>query len=139
MSPEDKAELLKLRAQREIDKEYSDYAKLNVSGGEFNARPPMIENGDIPDSMRPGISMGEGHYDIKCDPDAIAAFKKTAATFPKFPFSFYALTECLRKAGDDNWRSYARRGIQIFEKTTTIAGHNGNHDQALANLLRMNP
>ena len=50
-----------------------------------------------------------------------------------------ALTECLRKAGDDNWRSYARRAIQIFEKTTTIAGHNGNHDQALANLLRMNP
>jgi hypothetical protein len=139
MSPEDRAELLKLRAQRKIDEEYSDSAKLNVSGGEHNVMPPMIEKGDIADAMRPGVSMGEGHYDIKCDPAAIAAFKKTATAFPKFPFSFYALTDCLRQAGDDHWRSYARTAIGIFEKTTTVAGHNGNHDQALANLRLWNP
>jgi hypothetical protein len=135
----DKEEVARLKEQLETMKEYSEYAKLTPTGVEVEALPPIVQSGPIPDSMRPGITMSDNRYNIRCEPDAIVAFRRTAAAFPKFPWSFYALANCLLQASDETWRGYARTAIQIFEKTTTIPGHNAGHDTALTNLQRWNP
>ena len=56
------------------------------------------------------------------------------AEFPRFPFTYWALSGLLSNKGDLSWKKYAEEGIQILEKTTKVAGHHANHDQKLAEL-----
>ena len=44
---------------------------------------------------------------------------------------YWAKTVLLRSKGEKNWIFFADKGIQILEITTTINGHNINHDQVL--------
>ena len=51
--------------------------------------------------------------------------------YPKFPFAYFAKSMILLKKGQTNWREFADKALDIFAITTTIEGHNKNHDTAL--------
>lgn len=80
---------------------------------------------------------GGGSIVWQCNSDALRQYESTIAKHPQYPFPYYFLAACLQEGGSQSWRSYARVGIAILEKTTKIDGHNPGHDGALSALKSM--
>ena len=123
------------KAQSDIDtiKKYSDVAQLNPLGSIF-------ELGHGPIAVSSPISrILEGTYQEKADhelemsttADAEKKYREVAEKFPTFPYSYVYISGCLEARNDPAWREYAQKAVDIFEKTTAIAGHNENHDKLL--------
>jgi hypothetical protein len=110
---------------------YSDVAKLEFDGLSLHVTPPLVYSTDL-SKMLEGcfIKKGDECYPA-CSSDIEEKYKKVIEKFPKFPFSYYGLALCLRLKGDESWKYYAEKAIEIFRKTTSISGHDNQHDQAL--------
>ena len=64
-------------------------------------------------------------------PDAEARLRKVIANYPEFPFAHYGLALCLRDRADGGWRAEMARAKEIFQITTSVPGHQPDHDDAL--------
>lgn len=67
-------------------------------------------------------------YLFKCNPEAMKHYKNIIDKYPKFPFPYLALSECLLKNQDPSWRNYAMKAKSILEITTRIPLHCEAHD-----------
>ena len=124
-----------LGSQRDIDalkskSDYSEVARLNMQGKPF-------PDGDIAFNSPLSLMM-DGTYKLEGNtltfyrtPDAEARLRKVIATYPTFPFAYYGLALCLRDRGNDSWRSEMAHAREIFQITTSIPGHQPDHDDAL--------
>ena len=132
----DKEEVRKVRAELEAIREYSDMARLTAKGLplELSGGGDIVFSSPLSDSMKPAF---EGTH-FKCDPPAIEALQRTKSRYPRFPFSYYGLAYCASISGGD-WREDAAKAKEIFEKTTTIAGHVEDHDRALKEINASSP
>jgi hypothetical protein len=63
--------------------------------------------------------------------------RKVIANYPDFPFAHYAMALCMRDRSDAGWRTEVDRARRIFQTTTSIPGHQPDHDDALARINRL--
>jgi hypothetical protein len=77
------------------------------------------------------------HFRPVCTTEVLQKDRDAIRLFPDFPFTYYALAFCQQVAGASDWRSIAEQAVAIFEQTTSIGGHNQNHDQCLAYLRQI--
>jgi len=124
-----------LQSERSIDAlksktDYSEVARLNMQGKPF-------PDGDIAFNS-PLSRMMDGTYKLDGNTltfyrtaQAEAQLRKVIANYPEFPFAHYGLALCLRDRGDRDWRAEIEHAKQIFQITTSIPGHQPDHDDAL--------
>lgn len=121
------------------DLPYSEYALYGALG----YRKGMAWNGIITNPTRLDgwdkdfVSRSEGKIVCNCTPAAIHICKAIIVKFPNYPFAYYFLSLCLKKAGDPSWREYAQTAKEIFEKTTEIDNHHHDHDLIFAEVGRL--
>jgi len=112
-------------------KEYTEISKMDFSGSPYNLAPPLQYSSALTKMLEGCYDKKENAYYPLCGDDVEETYKKVIENFPKFPFSYYGLASCLKNKGDASWKSYAEKAVDIFKKTTSIDGHNDQHDQAL--------
>jgi len=78
--------------------------------------------------------MTEDKFTYKCDKESIDKMIKVTKNYPDFPFSYYSIATCKKDRGEEGWKEYAERAIDIFEETTQIKDHNSAHDEGLEDL-----
>ena len=122
-------------------KRYSGVAQLNIFGLKGEAGAGLKETSALSRILEEAYVRKENGGQVKflarCDDEGTAAFHKAVETNPDFPFSYWGLAFCAESFGDVEWRSYAARGMSIFEHTTQIAGHHPHHDEALQQLRNL--
>jgi len=117
-------------------RDYSHVAQLDALGS-----PPGFGPGSDIKFDSPLIEMLKGTYTtrkkqifMKRDTKAEARYREVIDKYPNFPFAYYFVALCLRERNDKGWRQYAEAAVNILLKTTTIDGHNENHDEVLRKL-----
>lgn len=76
---------------------------------------------------------GEAHR-WECGSVALFHYREIMEQYPKFPFPYYVVSQCLKMKGEPSWEEYAKKGLAIVEKTTQVSGHVSDHDTVLAEL-----
>ena len=116
--------------------DYSEVARLNTQGKPF-------PDGDIAFNSPLSIMM-DGTYHLEGNtfffhrtPEAEVQLHKVVEKYPEFPFAHYALALCMHDRNDPEWRTEAVRARDIFQITTSLPGHQSDHDDALARLNRL--
>lgn len=71
----------------------------------------------------------EGKIDINLSDTSLFYAKQVIGKYPHFPFAYYAIAKILSTRNNTDWIPYARKAIEILNITTSIPGHNLNHDQ----------
>jgi len=139
-------EIEKQKEEVEAIRDYSDMSVMNLYGGKHTfpgKTGTLIEGGPLINTMKKVFITKGDKTDVIYSDKAILAAKKAIEIQPRFPFSYFALAMQLKakneiKNGDkEEWKFYANKSIEIFEKTTKIKGHSDHHDQALASLKKM--
>ena len=126
--------------KRTIDamREYSVVARLNPHGVTGMAGQGLKET---PHSRLAGLEetwiLHENNWSPKCDDPSIEKSREVVTSFPQFPWTHFLLAVCLREKGDQAWRGYTERAVQIFEHTTSLADHHSVHDKALKKLREL--
>lgn len=126
------------RLEKDVNniKDYSNLSRIGVNGTEFGP------GGDIEVSTPLSILMknifetkGAVTRLIQTDSALIYA-DKVIAHYPKFPFGYYAKAFILltRDKKNSEGLKCAKKALEILEITTTIDGHNANHDEGLQNI-----
>ena len=119
-------------------REYSVVARLNPHGVTGMAGQGLKET---PHSRLAGLEetwiLHENNWSPKCDDPSIEKSREVVTSFPQFPWTHFLLAVCLREKGDQAWRGYTERAVQIFEHTTSLADHHSVHDKALKKLREL--
>lgn len=122
-------------------KEFTSVAPLNILG------LPQDPGGSL--KYTSGISLlmqnvwdfdkSTNMYHIRYTDSALYYSNLVIDKFPNFPFGFYSKVLILRSRNrtDQEVLVAVKRAIEILKITTTIYGHNGAHDQALAELKKV--
>jgi uncharacterized protein YoxC len=118
-------------------KDYSEISKMDFSGSPYNLAPPLQYSSTLIRMFEGCYEKKENAYYPRCGDEVEETYKKVIEKFPKFPFSYYGLALCLKDKGDKSWKTYAEKAINIFKKTTSIDGHNEQHDEALRRLQNL--
>ena len=120
---------------------YSYIAKYNVLGISGKYGKEFKEISPISRALEGAYDEKEGDngssYSPRCDAEGINMYANVVRDFPDFPFSHWALTICLGKQGNPQWRTYAKRAKEIFEHTTQIANHHPHHDVVFQQIERL--
>jgi hypothetical protein len=72
-----------------------------------------------------------------CASEAIFHYREIMEGYPKYPFPYYVLSQCLKTQGETSWKGYANKGLVILKKTTKIPGHVQDHDRILGELQNL--
>ena len=120
---------------------YMHFAEFNAFGLTGKAGKGLKETGRIARALEGAYDENEDdngpNYSPRCDAEGINMFANVVRDFPDFPFSHWALTMCLGKQGNPQWRTHAERAKEILEHTTQIAKHHPHHDEALQQIERL--
>ena len=133
----------KLEGELDGVKRYGSVAKINAFGlsGKYGPGSGITETTSLSRALEEAYVWkedgGRERAYPRCDSTGIAAFRRATEINPNFPFSYWALALCAKKAGDKEWRTLAERAVTILDHTTQIAGHNGNHDEAMKELRQL--
>jgi len=124
-----------LRTERTMEavRDYSAVARLDALGN-----PPGVGIGSDIKVNTKLVGLLANTYQVKGTQifmnrtaDAEEQYRIVVERYPRFPFGHYYLALCLRDRSDESWRQHAERAIEILSMTTTIDGHNTNHDEVL--------
>jgi hypothetical protein len=123
----------KLTEELQLKQDYWEVAKLSALGltGLVQAAPLLVEHSPINDLIAPFVKV-QPKFWVDCHPEAMAAYKSVIAMNGKFPFTYYYRGMCNRANQVDGWRQDFEKAKSIFVITTSIPGHNPNHDEMLA-------
>ena len=120
---------------------YNYIAKYNVLGISGKYGKEFKESSPISRALEGAYDEKEGDngssYSPRCDAEGINMYANVVRDFPDFPFSHWALTICLGKQGNPQWRTHAKRAKEIFEHTTQIANHHPHHDVVFQQIERL--
>jgi hypothetical protein len=120
--------------QVETIKNYSDVAQLTFNDSAFVGGDVKFNN-DLTYLMDgTWKEMKPNRYERVCTEAAQVKRREAMKRFPRFPFSHYWFALCLRDQHNPEWRDHAFSALDIFNRTTTIAGHQASHDEAKATL-----
>lgn len=118
---------------KEVDlSKYQDISLYNAMGnksGKVNG--VNIVRTVINDWNKKYAYYDNGQIIFKCEPGAKEVCLKVINKMPTYPFSYYFLAKCLKEENDSLWVEMAQKAKTILQKTTQIAGHKADHDDAL--------
>lgn len=121
----------------EAIRDYSLVAKLNMHGLTGAAGKGLRERATaISRLMEPALILENEVSTCRCDDNSLTVFKEVIRQYPKFPFSYFCIADCLKIRNNPEWKQYAIKAKDIFEITTSLSEHHQSHDQALQLLLR---
>jgi hypothetical protein len=124
-----------LEKQIQDVKNFYSYADLDITGRNIQGTPnQIIITSGISILMDKILVKTNDIYNLKNDIVTLTIINEVIAKYPNFPFGYWARAIYLRDRGDKTWKLSAEQAIKILEITTTVTGHHGNHDQALAQL-----
>jgi hypothetical protein len=130
-------ERVKLEVQLEATKRFSYIATLTFNGMVYTGgdvtMPTLISQAVEGTWFEPAIN----HFRPVCEAAALQKDRNAIGQFPDFPFTYYALSYCLQKQANPEWRTFAKKAVAIFEQTTTIGGHQKSHDDMLGYLRQL--
>jgi tetratricopeptide (TPR) repeat protein len=117
-------------------KEYTNIAKFNILGLEHDPGGDLIETSPISKLMYNVVEYKDNLYHIKFTDSALGYASQVIVNFPNFPFGYYTkgIIKLSRNPLDADGLSCLNKALEIFKITTTISGHNPQHDQALSYL-----
>jgi hypothetical protein len=118
----------------ETARDYADMAQLNPAGLPFKEGSGIRFDSPLSTALRDCYVVRGEIINFKIDAEYEARYRQIIEEHPRFPFAYLALVETLRNEGKPEWREVAQKGIEIFKRTTAIAGHNRAHDEGLATL-----
>lgn len=112
-------------------KEYSYYSRLNFSGNIGGHILPSEKTtiGKILEHVVYVKNMNQ--ISIGCSNQDFFTLEKIIRDFPKYPFGYFWLATCFQVNKNSLWIDQATQAIRIFKITTSIIGHNFEHDIAL--------
>jgi hypothetical protein len=125
-----------LREIAETTRDYADMAQLNPAGLPFKEGTGIRFDTPLSTALRDCYVVRGEIINFKIDADYEARYRQIIAEYARFPFAYLALAETLRNEGKPEWREVAKKGLDIFKRTTAIAGHDKAHDDGLATLER---
>lgn len=117
-------------------KGYYYYATLDIYGRDVMVGYGLTFTSDLSDRMGKVVTDVNGKLYVKNDIANLPILDEVIEKYPNFPFGYFAKFNILKTIGDTNWKTYAKKAIEIFEITITIKGHHASHDEALAILKR---
>ncbi len=118
----------------EAVRDYSDIAKLDCTGLSLRVKPPLKYSTNLSEMLKGSYDANETQFAFRFDANAEVIYRKVIENYPKFPFPYFGLAVCLKNRGDPNWKPYAEKAGEILKKTTSISGHEDQHDQVLERL-----
>jgi hypothetical protein len=110
--------------------EYWDVSKLNALGLTGIAGPGLVEHTAINNLIGRHVKL-EPKFWVDCLPEATTAFEAVIAMNENFPFTYYYKALCSHANQREGWQRNLERARRILRITTTIPGHNQNHDEVL--------
>lgn len=118
--------------------DYSNVARLDALGNPPGLGPggDISFNSPLTNAIRPHYRYDKNTKKIHMSrsKEAEETYRELIENFPTFPFGYYFLVLCLRERGDQEWRTYAEKAVEILEKTTKLSDHHPNHDEILSKL-----
>lgn len=124
-------------------KEYTNIAPLNVWGVTMDPGGDLVQTSAISLVMQNVWDYNKDSKGFKLRMTDSALYYANIATnrFPNFPFGFFAVAaiKLSRNANDKEGLAAAKKAKHILEITTTIYGHNGQHDELLAQIQKALP
>jgi len=116
-------------------KVYANMARLDVFGLEFHFGYGL-KGGDTELSllMKNVLEEANNTVNIKLTDSTLINLDRVIEKFPSFPFGYSFKAKYLFTKNDRSGIIYLIKAILILEITTSIVGHNGQHDQELKNL-----
>jgi len=130
-----KDELFKTQNDLFLLRKYSYVANYGIYGGEHFLGPGLATDSRLYNLLTDTYYSKDNKFFYYCGDKFEKIYKQIIVEFPDFPFSFYALADCKNQRRESDWIDYANKGIEIFEWTTKIGGHNRQHDDCMNNLL----
>jgi hypothetical protein len=125
------SEISKARIDIDAVKKYSDVARMDPLGKQFDVGSGLQENTPISVLLEGTWQPIAGQFVFSTDAAAEKKYREVVEKFPTFPFAYVYISDCLRVRNDPAWKEYANKAIDILEKTTSLAAHKVQHDQAL--------
>ena len=127
------------KLQKEVSniKEYSTEAMLNMFGERFiltspllNGEPMINLSSDLIGLMKQLITRDKNFTRIKSTASTTIA-QKVIDRYPYFPFGYYVMAAILYQKKDPIYKILAQKARDILVITTSIEGHNSDHDDVL--------
>lgn len=115
-------------------KDYTIMARLGLTGREFEVGTSLIApETELSLLMKQVVTFDGSHgMSILLSDTALYYVEKVIQKFPKFPFGYYAKATILSRTKKVSEVSpIMLKALTIFEITTSIEGHNAQHDEAL--------
>ena len=115
-------------------RDYSYVARLTIDGTSGRAGAGLTETTAISKMLADTRITRDKKVFPNCDEQSLKKYRATVDEHPRFPFSHWSLSVCLRIRRDPAWKHHAHEAVNIFRKTTRLADHHPSHDEALRGL-----
>lgn len=126
-------ELEKLKNDVNNIRDYSNIARLDLTGVELHAGNGItMSDTELSALMKKILRIEDNKVYVKVSDTVMVYVNEVIEKFPKFPFGYYAKAKILLSKNIKDGLPYVFKTIEILEITTSIQGHNPNHDEALA-------
>ncbi len=73
-------------------------------------------------------------YEFKCAPEALKYYKSMLVKYPYFPHPLQPLIRCLKAQGNETWRDYAEKAVDMLEKIVMLPNRDSAYDDMLADI-----
>jgi hypothetical protein len=122
--------------RQDVIQEYSEVASWNFQGS-LEIGSGVAVSSPVSNWTNNFVKEKDGQISWQCSSDALVNYKRITNKYPKYPFPYYLITLCLKNANDPSWKIYARKGLDICNKTTMVPKHSPSHDDVLKRLKEL--
>lgn len=113
----------------ENTKRFSAIANYGFYGGPIFYGPGLSGGDDLYTRLKDTYYVEDGKFYYHCGEPSETTYRQLIQDYPDFPFTYYALADCLKRRGDPGWVEYAKQAIKILDVTTSIGEHKKEHDE----------
>jgi len=117
-------------------RDYGEVATWGFNGGKYLGGGASVAS-PVENWQSGYVTSQDGRLSWKCSEAALTHYRSVIHDQPRYPYPYYLLALCLKKKGDESWRTYARDGISILEHTTRVSGHDRGQDDVLKRLQKL--
>jgi hypothetical protein len=121
---------LEQEKRESIAQNFTEVASWNYAGGK-DLGGGIGVSGPPAGLLGKHISNKDGKIIWQCDSEALSDYREIIKQYPKYPFPYLYMGICLKNGRDHSWKTYGKKGIELFMNTTMIPNHNDGHDAGL--------
>jgi hypothetical protein len=121
-------------------KSYSEVAKLSIVGTPMKyvatGGLSVKYSSDLTNLLENVFRSNDSTTEVIISDSALIYADEVIDKYPNFPFSYWAKSVILRQRNDPAWIQFAAKAVIILQITTTLDGHNTEHDILLKQLRK---